>query len=278
MLRRVGAQLLQGIARPASAGQLTFTRGLQFFDAPNGPAVSQTPIEEEWYNRQRNVMPVLDKTPWIQPDTWIAPNALVIGDVDIYDKVGIFYGAVVRGDQNKIRIGGYSVVLDRAVIHAARQVPTGLNAATIIGDYVTIEPYCVLRSCRVDPKVLIGARSVICEGAIIESESILTPGSVVPAARRIPSGELWGGNPVKFIRKLTGNEKDRVITDAAEHYIAMAEMLKAEQLPHGTQWREVEAYREKLVATQEYQWVNFREQKYLMRVQAEAEALSKLTQ
>lgn len=57
-----------------------------------------------------------------------------------------------------------------------------------------------------DPKVLIGARSVICEGAIIESESILTPGSVVPAARRIPSGELWGGNPVKFIRKLTGNE------------------------------------------------------------------------
>lgn len=87
MLRRVGAQLLQGIARPASAGQLTFTRGLQFFDAPNGPAVSQTPIEEEWYNRQRNVMPVLDKVPWIQPDTWIAPNALVIGDVDIYDKV-----------------------------------------------------------------------------------------------------------------------------------------------------------------------------------------------
>lgn len=61
-------------------------------------------------------------------------------------------------------------------------------------------------------------------------------------------------------------QKDRVITDAAEHYIAMAEMLKAEQLPHGTQWREVEAYREKLVATQEYQWVNFREQKYLMRV------------
>ena len=87
-----------------------------------------------------------------------------------------------------------------------RAVPTGLNAATIIGDYVTVEPYCVLRSCRIEPKVLIGARSVVCEGAIVETESILTPGSVVPPARRIPSGELWGGSPAKFIRKLTGNE------------------------------------------------------------------------
>jgi len=62
-------------------------RGLsQYFDAPNGPAVTSTPIEEEWYNRQRNLMPLMDKTPWIQPDTWVAPNAVVLGDVDIYDK------------------------------------------------------------------------------------------------------------------------------------------------------------------------------------------------
>lgn len=91
-------------------------------------------------------------------------------------------------------------------MHTRRRVPTGLNAATLIGPFVTIEPFSVLRSCRVDGKVLIGARSVVCEGAIIESESILAPGSVVPPARRIPSGELWGGNPVRFIRKLTGNE------------------------------------------------------------------------
>eukprot|EP00983_Pelagomonas_calceolata_P036067 1128216-Pelagomonas_calceolata.AAC.2 len=92
------------------------------------------------------------------------------------------------------------------MLATCRAVPTGLNAATLIGDFVTVEPYCTLRSCRVEPKVLIGARSVVCEGAIIESEAILTPGSVVPPARRIPSGELWGGNPARFIRKLTGNE------------------------------------------------------------------------
>lgn len=87
-----------------------------------------------------------------------------------------------------------------------RAVPTGLNASTIIGDNVLIEPYAVLRSCRVEPVSIIGARSVVCEGAVVESESILAPGSVVPPARRIPSGELWAGNPARFVRKLTAAE------------------------------------------------------------------------
>ena len=62
-------------------------RGVQYFDAPNGPAVTQTPVEEEWYCRQRNLLPILDRVPFIQADTWVAPNAVVAGDVDLYDKV-----------------------------------------------------------------------------------------------------------------------------------------------------------------------------------------------
>lgn len=251
---------------------------IQFFNAPNGPAVKLANIEDEWYNRQRNIMPVLHAGPWMQPDTYIAPNAVVVGDVDLYDKVAVFFGAVVRGDLNKIRIGGYSNVLDRSVIHAARQVPTGLNPATIIKEFVTIEPYCVLRSCMVEAKVIIGARSVVCEGALIETESILAPGSVVPPARRIPSGELWGGNPAKFIRKLTENERERVIQEASEHYTQMATMLRHEVMPYGTAWRDIEAYRARLVSDKQYQWVNFRQQKYLMRLQQEAEDLQKLVQ
>lgn len=111
-------------------------------------------------------------------------------------QVGIFFGAVVRGDLNKIRIGGTTAVLDRAVVHAARWVKctqivyepvtggtvksafllptlciacvracrdviTGLNPATLIGEFVTIEPYCVLRSCRIESKVILGARTVV---------------------------------------------------------------------------------------------------------------------
>lgn len=91
MLRRAGAQLLQRLLRQGGPepGQQAFSRGIQYWDAPNGPAVTQTPIEEEWYNRQRPLLPLLDKAPWTQDDTWIAPNAVVVGDVDLYDQVGL---------------------------------------------------------------------------------------------------------------------------------------------------------------------------------------------
>mmetsp|Transcript_8919 Transcript_8919/g.19023 ORF Transcript_8919/g.19023 Transcript_8919/m.19023 type:complete len:282 (-) Transcript_8919:609-1454(-) len=279
MLRRAGGHLLQMLKAPGFQGaelQLLQKRSLNYFDAPNGPAVKLEKIEDEWYNRQRPIMPLLDKVPFYQADTWVAPNAVVIGDVDIYDKVAVFYGAVVRGDLNKVRIGGSSVILDRAVVHTARAVPTGLNPATIIAEYVTVEPYSVLRACRIEPKVLIGARSVVCEGAIVESESILAPGSVVPPARRIPSGELWAGNPAKFVRKLTDHERERVIQEVAEHHLGLASNFRKEELPYGTAWRDVELYRAKLVASKDYQWVNFREQKYLMRLQHEAEAMDKI--
>lgn len=93
MLRRAGGLLLHRCAGSLEAAQrfgAQETRGIAvsvpFVDAPNRPAVSQVPIEEEWYNRQRNIV-YLDSVPWIQPDTWIAPNAVVAGDVDIYDAV-----------------------------------------------------------------------------------------------------------------------------------------------------------------------------------------------
>ncbi|KXZ46756.1 hypothetical protein GPECTOR_41g721 [Gonium pectorale] len=220
---------------------------------------------------------LLDKIPYYPVDVFVAPNAVVCGDVDIYGGASVFFGAVLRGDLNKIRLGIRSTVLDRAVIHAARAVPTGLNAATLIGDKVTVEPYSVLRSCRVESKCIIGARSVLCEGSVMEYESILAPNSVVPPARRIPSGELWGGNPARFIRKLTAHERDRVLDDVANHYHNLASMFRREAFEHGTAWRDVEAWRQKLVDQGEYQWINFREQKYLMRLQHEAEALEKLT-
>ena len=91
MLRQAGANLL-GLLRPASsasAAALQQTRSINFFNAPNGPAVKLENIEDEWYNRQRPKLSLLNKTPWTQPETWIAPNAVVAGDVDIYDQVMI---------------------------------------------------------------------------------------------------------------------------------------------------------------------------------------------
>ena len=88
MLRRAGGQLLK-LALPAlgTSTPALCLRGVQYFEAPNGPLVLEQDISEEWYNRQRNVMPLLGKRPLLQTDTWIAPNAVVVGDVDFYDQV-----------------------------------------------------------------------------------------------------------------------------------------------------------------------------------------------
>jgi hypothetical protein len=74
----------------SSAALALQTRSVNFYDAPNGPAVKLENVEDEWYNRQRPKLSLLDKSPWTQSDTWIAPNAVVAGDVDIYDQVRKF--------------------------------------------------------------------------------------------------------------------------------------------------------------------------------------------
>lgn len=273
LVARLEAQAACGAQASASCREMS----TNYYDAPNGPAVKQVAIEDEWYNRQRNLFPILREHPYYPLDVYIAPNAVVCGDVDLYGKSAIFFGAVVRGDLNKIRIGHASVVLDRAVIHAARNNATGLNAATIIGDKVLIEPCAVLRSCRVEPVSIVGARSVVCEGSIIETEAILAPGSVVPPGRIVPSGQLWAGNPAKFVRKLTDGERSK-IEETVQHYTNMATILRQETFDSGNAWRSVEAYRAKLVQNGDYEWVNFREQKYMMRLAYEAESMAKLVQ
>jgi UDP-3-O-[3-hydroxymyristoyl] glucosamine N-acyltransferase len=92
------------VARPTSA---------RFFSA--NPIV-----DEDLYNRQRSTIELGPRVPSIAGDAFIAPNATVIGDVDIYDGVSILYGAVVRGDLNNIKIGAFSNIQDKAVVHAAR--------------------------------------------------------------------------------------------------------------------------------------------------------------
>lgn len=81
-----------------------------------------------------------------------------------------------------------------------------MPANTAIGEAVTVGAGSILRSCRVHSMVSIGERCIIMEGSVIESESALQAGTVVPPAKYIPSGELWGGNPAQFVRKLTHDE------------------------------------------------------------------------
>lgn len=154
---------------------------------------------------------------------WVAPTATVIGDVWLYDFSNIWYGAVVRGDKNTINIGAYTNIQDGAVI-TTDDKPTlnGFNSEVTIGNYVTVGHGAKLHACKVGDRCIIGMGATVLEGAIVEHDSIVASGSVVAPNRRIPSGELWAGNPARFVRKLSKAEMEPLARDAkGYHDLAM---------------------------------------------------------
>jgi len=272
LLRRLSGAPASGAAPatgPAGGALLQHYSGA----APDGAAASTSEphIASEWFMRQRQRVTLGNRMPIVTPSSFVAPSAVIAGDVDLLDRVSVWHGAVLRGDLNNITVGAMSNIQDRTVVHAARTSPTGLTAATLIGKYVTIEPGCVLRSVRVQDTCVVGARSVLLEGSMMEEGSVLAPGSVLPPARRVPAGEMWGGNPARFIRALSKDEK-AAIKEVAESVAAVAYGAWADELPHGTAWREVEAWRAKRIAAGELTWGNLRAARYFTRREAEEAA------
>jgi gamma-carbonic anhydrase len=235
------------------------------------PPATRVPIDEEWYLRQRQRIPLGNRAPHCAQSAWVAPSAVLAGDVDLLDRSSVWHGAVLRGDLNNVTLGHVSNVQDRCVLHAARSTAAGLPAATIVGKFVSIEPAAVLRSCRVGDEAIVGARSVLLEGSLVEDGAILAPGSVLPPARRVPTGELWAGVPAKFVRKLTGDEKSAIKGVAQTVYRAAAGHA-ADELPHGSAWRLVEDWRSARDGAGLFEWVDMRRQKYALRTEQEREA------
>jgi carbonic anhydrase/acetyltransferase-like protein (isoleucine patch superfamily) len=192
--------------------------------------------------RQRQKINLENRVVTTSPDSWVAPSAVLVGDVDLFERVSIWHNCVLRGDLNSIRIGAFSNVQDRTVIHAARSSPTGLPAATTVGRSVTIGQGCVLRSVIIEDECIIGDKCILMEGSMMENHSILQPGSVLPPGRRIPSGQLWGGNPAQFVRNLSKDEK-AAISEHAKLVYPMIDGYQSEVLPETLAYRDAEALR-----------------------------------
>lgn len=129
---------------------------------------------------------------------FVAPNASVIGDVELGNDVSIWFGAVLRGDCFPIRIGARSNIQDNAVVHV-----TGGKAKTSIGEDVTVGHLALLHGCTVGNRVLIGMGSITLDNAIIEDEVVIAAGALVPPGMRVPSRSLVMGRPGKIVRQLT---------------------------------------------------------------------------
>ncbi len=157
-----------------------------------------------------------DHTPKLGARVFVAPNATVVGDVEIGDDSSVWFGAIVRGDVFPIRVGARTNIQDNAVLHV-----TGGKARTIVGDDVTIGHHAIIHGCTVGSRCLIGMGAILLDDAHVEDEAFVGAGTLVPPGMRIPTGMLALGRPAKIVRHLTSAELAQ-INDASAHYVLNA--------------------------------------------------------
>ena len=142
------------------------------------------------------------KTPVVAPDAFVAPTAVLIGDVTIASKASVWWGAVLRGDWNSITVGERSSIQDNCVIHCT------VMGGTSVGSDVTVGHAAVLHGCTVKDGALIGINSVVLDGAVIGEEAVVSAGSAVTPKTVVDPGWLVGGVPAKPIKELSDRAKE----------------------------------------------------------------------
>jgi len=158
-----------------------------------------------------------DGNPRIASDVFVAPTAVVVGDVELSTGVSVWYGAVLRGDVGKIRIGERTNVQDLACIHV-----TGGMTDTVIGADVTIGHGAIIHGATVADRALIGMGSIVLDGAQIGEEAVVAAGAVVPPNMVVPPRTLVRGKSAKIVRELTDDERKLGI-DGANGYVKLRE-------------------------------------------------------
>jgi carbonic anhydrase/acetyltransferase-like protein (isoleucine patch superfamily) len=153
------------------------------------------------------------------PSVFIAPGAVVLGDVTIGESSSVWYNAVIRGDVESITIGRESNVQDGCILHADPGFPCTL------GDRVTLGHGAIVHGAIVEDDVLIGMRAVVMNGARIGRGSIVAVGAIVLEEMHVPSGSVVMGAPAVVKRQATEKDAAR-IQHAAEHYVAAAKKYR----------------------------------------------------
>lgn len=155
-----------------------------------------------------------DKKPQLPPEGeyWIAPNAVVLGDVILERGASIWFGAVLRGDTDRLIVGESSNIQDGSVLHADDGVPL------TIGRDVTVGHKVMLHGCTIGDNSLIGIGAVILNGAVIGKNCLIGAGALITEGKVIPDGSLVMGSPGKVVREL-GEPQIQGITMSAHHYV-----------------------------------------------------------
>lgn len=158
------------------------------------------------------------------PQSWVAPNAVLIGKVKLEAGASVWFNAVLRGDNELIHIGENSNVQDGTVMH------TDMGSPLEIGKGVTIGHNVMLHGCSVDDYSLIGINSVILNGAKIGKYCIIGANSLIGEGKVIPDGSLVMGSPGKIVRELTDVQK-KMLEASAAHYVHNAQRYARDLTP-----------------------------------------------
>ncbi|CAM3882350.1 gamma carbonic anhydrase family protein [Ectopseudomonas alcaliphila] len=166
--------------------------------------------------------------PQLGERVFIDASAVVIGDVELGEDSSVWPMTVIRGDMHRIRIGARTSVQDGSVLHITHAGPFNPDGyPLIIGDEVTVGHKVTLHGCTLGSRILVGMGSIVMDDAVVEDEVIIGAGSLVPPGKRLESGYLYVGSPVKQARPLTDKERN-FFSYTAGNYVKLKDLHLAE--------------------------------------------------
>jgi carbonic anhydrase/acetyltransferase-like protein (isoleucine patch superfamily) len=168
------------------------------------------------------ILPFHGIMPRIHPTARIAAGAVIVGDVEIGAESSVWYGCVLRGDINKIRVGARTNIQDGTIVHVNSE-----GEGTIIGDDVTIGHQALLHQCVIKNCAFIGMKSGVMDYATVEPHGVLGAGALLTPKKVVLSNQLWIGNPAKYWRDITEAERNEFDSRAGEYVALAKESLSA---------------------------------------------------
>jgi carbonic anhydrase/acetyltransferase-like protein (isoleucine patch superfamily) len=167
--------------------------------------------------KHATILPFEGKMPQIDSSAIITPNVSIIGDVEIGARSNIWFGCVLRGDVNEIRVGEDTNIQDCTVIHVATH-----GQGSYIGNRVTIGHSALIHACTIEDDAFVGMQACVMDGAKLEKGAMLAAGALLTPGKTVPSGQLWAGRPARYVRDLNDDDRKTMQWSWA-HYVKLAQ-------------------------------------------------------
>ena len=166
------------------------------------------------------ILPHEGASPRIDASAFVAPGAVLVGDVTVGPEASIWYGCMLRGDVAAITVGARANLQDGTIVHVSRK-----NGPTVIGEGAMIGHRAVIHACTLEPGAFVGMSATVMDRAVIEGGAMVAAGALVTPRKRVPASELWAGVPAKLLRALSAEEA-AYIPDSVAHYVRLGQAHK----------------------------------------------------